>query len=114
MTHLVNLIVTSIWVSMKGGDAGMLIWGSVPLLDNWLAAFIVVIASGIWMSPFIGWFLLVSAWTKRSPLLMAFMPLILIPLLEWILLQARFFATPCSAAGIDCRCFERWISRFFR
>jgi ABC-2 type transport system permease protein len=27
-THLVNLIVTSIWVSAKGGDAGVMIWGS--------------------------------------------------------------------------------------
>ncbi len=91
-THLVNLIVTSIWVSMKGGDAGLLIWGSVPLLDNWFAAFIVVLASGIWMSPFIGWFLFVSSYTKRSPLLMAFMPLILIALLEKIILRTHIFA----------------------
>ena len=26
------------------------------------------------MSPFIGWFLFVSTWTKRMPILMAFMP----------------------------------------
>jgi len=88
-THIINLIVTSIWVSMKGGDGGMLIWGSVAFLDNWLAAFIVVLASGIWMSPFIGWFLLVSAYTKRSPLLMAFMPLFLIGLLEGIILRTH-------------------------
>ena len=90
-THLVNLIVVSIWVSMKGGDGGMLIWGSVSLLDNWLAAFVVVVASGIWMSPFVGWFLLVSAYTKRSPLLMAFMPIILIGLLEGIILRTHVF-----------------------
>ncbi len=98
-THLVNLIITSAWVSMKGGDAGLLIWGSVPILDNWLTAFIVLIASGIWMSPFIGWFLFVSAWTKRAPLLMAFMPLILVPLLEWIFLRTRFFASAVLDRG---------------
>ena len=98
-THLVNLVITSAWVSMKGGDAGLLIWGSVPLLDNWLTAFIVLIASGIWMSPFIGWFLFVSAWTKRAPLLMAFMPLILVPLLEWIFLRTRFFASAVLDRG---------------
>jgi ABC-2 type transport system permease protein len=99
VTHLINLTITSAWVSMKGGDAGLLIWGSVPLLDNWLAAFIVLLASGIWMSPFIAWFLFVSAWTKRAPLLMAFMPLILIPLLEWIILRTRFFATAVFDRG---------------
>jgi len=91
-THIVNLIVTSVWVSAKGADAGHLIWGSVPLIDNWVAALIVTLASAIWMSPFIGWFLFVSAYTKRSPLLMAFMPLILIPIIEFIFLRSSFFA----------------------
>lgn len=91
-THIVNLIVTSLWFSAKGADAGHLIWGSVPLMDNWLAALIVTLASAIWMSPFIGWFLFVSAYTKRSPLLMAFMPLVLIPLLELIFLRSTVFA----------------------
>lgn len=92
VTHLVNLVVTSVWVSAKGADAGHLIWGSVPLLDNWLAALIVTLASAIWMSPFVGWFLFVSAFTKRSPLLMAFMPLVIVPLLELIFLRSSVFA----------------------
>lgn len=99
VTHILNLIVIAIWVSMKGGDAGLLIWGSVPLLDNWLAALIVVLASGLWMSPFVGWFLFVSAYTKRSPLLMAFMPLILISLLEKILLRTHYFAENVLGRG---------------
>ena len=90
-THIVNLIVTSIWVSAKGGDAGLLIWGSVPLLDNWLAGLIVMLGTALWMSPFVGWFLFVSAYTKRSPFLMAFMPLVLIPLLEVIFLRSSMF-----------------------
>jgi len=98
-THIVNLIVTSIWVSAKGGDAGLLIWGSVPLLDNWLAGLIVILASAIWMSPFIGWFLFVSAFTKRAPLLMAFMPLVLIPLLEVIFLRSSVFAEAVFGRG---------------
>lgn len=98
-THLINLIVTGIWVSMKGADAGLLIWSSVPLLDNWAAALVVILASSVWMSPFIGWFLFVSALTKRSPLLMAFMPLILISLLEGIVLRTHLFADYVLARG---------------
>lgn len=90
-THIVNLIATSIWVSMKGGDAGHLIWGSVPLFDNWAAALVVILASSVWMSPFVGWFLFVSAYTKRAPLLMAFLPMVLIPLIEGIFLRSTFF-----------------------
>ncbi|MGB5411528.1 MAG: ABC-2 transporter permease [Woeseiaceae bacterium] len=98
-THIVNLIVTSLWVSAKGGDAGLLIWGSVPLLDNWLAGLIVMLATALWMSPFVGWFLFVSAYTKRSPLLMAFMPLVLIPLLEVIFLRGAMFAEAVFGRG---------------
>jgi ABC-2 type transport system permease protein len=92
----------------------MLIWSSVSLLDNWLAAFIVVIACGIWMSPFIGWFLLVSAYTKRSPLLMAFMPLLLIGLLEGIILRSHVFAENVLARGDGLPLFRTGnIERFF-
>lgn len=98
-THLINLIITSLWVSSKGGDAGMLIWGSVSIVDNWLAAFIVVIASSIWMSPFIGWFLFISAFAKRSPFLWAFLPLILLPLIEFIVFRSRIFATSVLERG---------------
>jgi len=105
-THLVNLIVTSIWVASKGGDGGLLIWGSVPLFDNWIAAFVVVMASGIWMAPFIGWFLFVSAFAKRAPWLMAFMPLILIALLEKIILRTSIFAEKVLGRGDGMPIFQ--------
>lgn len=114
VTHLVNLIITSIWVSMKGGDAGVLIWGSVAFLDNWFAALIVVVASAIWMSPFVGWFLLVSAYTKRSPLLMAFLPLILLGLLESIIFRTHVFAENVLARGDGIPLFRSIdVERFF-
>jgi ABC-2 type transport system permease protein len=91
-THLVNLIVTSGWVSMRGGDASVLIWGSVSLFDDWLSMIVLTYAAAIWMSPFVGWFLLVSAYTKRSPFMMAFLPLIIIPMLEGIFVHTNVFA----------------------
>jgi len=114
VTNLINLIVTSIWVSSKGGDAGMLVWGSVSFADNWTAMVVVLYAIALWMSPFIGWFLFVSAWTRRSPLLMAFLPLIVIPIIEGIFLRSAHFWTAVWGraaripvfAGID-------IERFF-
>jgi ABC-2 type transport system permease protein len=113
-THLVNLIVTSLWVSAKGGDAGVLIWGSVPILDNWLAALIVVVASGLWMSPFIAWFLFVSTWAKRMPILMAFMPPIVLGLLEWIVFRTQYFLTTIGDRGDMTPLFHSMsLERFF-
>ena len=113
-THILNLIVTSIWVSMKGGDAGMLIWGSVPLLDNWLAMAIAIFGVSIWMSPFLGWFLFVSAYTRRAPLLMAFLPLILIPMIEGIFTRSTNFAEAVWGRGAKIPLFaDMDIERFF-
>jgi len=92
-------VITTVWVMVKGGNAAHLIWGSVPLFDNWAAALIVTVASAVWMSPLIGWFLFVSAFTKRSPLLMAFMPLIIIPIIEWIFFRSKLFASAVFGRG---------------
>jgi ABC-2 type transport system permease protein len=99
VTHLVNLVITTGWVMVKGGNAAHLIWGSVPLFDNWAAALIVTVASAVWMSPLIGWFLFVSAFTKRSPLLMALMPLIIVPIIEWIFFRTKIFASAVFGRG---------------
>lgn len=90
VAHLVNLVLTSIFVSMQGGQAGFLIWKSAPLFDVWAAILVIMIALPIWFSPFIGWFLFVSAWTKRSPLLTAFLPLVIVPMLEYFIIRTHF------------------------
>ena len=91
-THIVVMTITSIWVSFRGADAGFLIWKAAPLLQNWAAILVFLLALPLWLSPFVGWFLLVSAYTKRSPLLVAFLPIILLPMLEKILLGTRMFS----------------------
>ena len=80
------MAVTSIWIGLRGANAWHLIWSAVPLVDTWAATLIFVLSLALWLSPFVGWFLLVSAYTKRSPLLMAVLPILLLPLLERIIL----------------------------
>jgi ABC-2 type transport system permease protein len=79
ITHIVVLVISSIWISVQGANAGYLIWQAAPLFENWTAILVFLLATPLWLSPFIGWFLLVSAYTKRSPLLAAFLPIILLP-----------------------------------
>jgi ABC-2 type transport system permease protein len=91
MTHIVLLILASFWVMSVGADAGHLIWSSVPLFDVWLGTFIVAIAMMFWLSPFVGWFLFVSAFARRSPFLIATMGIILLPIVERIVSPTSFF-----------------------
>ncbi|HZW59287.1 MAG TPA: ABC-2 transporter permease [Woeseiaceae bacterium] len=85
-TTLLVLTISGIWLSLRGGSAAQLIWSAAPLAENWLAALVFLLALPLWLSPFAGWFLLVSSWTRRSPLLVAFLPLVVAPMLERILL----------------------------
>lgn len=112
-THLVMLLLSSLWVMVEGGNAGHLIWGSAPILDNWLASAIIAFAMTLWLSPFLGWFLFVSAFAKRSPLLIAFLPIFVLPMLEkllvktdliWHAIFVRTFEPPLS--NVDFSAFS--------
>ena len=82
VTDIVVLLVLSIWVAIQGGDANHLIWNSVSLIDSWVAISFFVFALPLWLSPFVGWFLFVSGFVKKMPLMLAFLPIIILPMLE--------------------------------
>jgi len=92
VTHLVVLTISSVWISFQGANAGHMIWSAAPFLDNWAATLVFLLAVPLWSSPFIGWFLFVSALTKRSPLMMAVLPLLILPMLEKILIGTTTIA----------------------
>lgn len=92
VTHLVVLIITSVWLGARGANAWHLIWTAVPFIDNWTSTLVFLLALSLWLSPFIGWFLFVSGFTKRSPLLTASLPIAVLPLLERIIFDTSVFA----------------------
>lgn len=92
VTHIAVFLIGSVWIGIRGGNPWHLIWGSVPFFDNWTATLVFLLALPLWLSPFVGWFLFVSAFTKRSPFLTAFLPLAILPLLEKMLFNTAVFA----------------------
>ena len=92
VTQLANLIIMSFWVNARGGSPGHLLWDFGAIFDIWGATLIFLIAVPLWLAPFIGWFLFVSAFTKRSPLLVAFLPIFVLPMLERMILGTKFLA----------------------
>jgi ABC-2 type transport system permease protein len=91
ITDVIVLLALSAWVAIQGGDAGHLIWSSVSLIDSWVASAIFVLAVPLWLSPFIGWFLFVSGFAKRMPLLLAFLPIFVLPMLEAMTSKTTMF-----------------------
>lgn len=91
-TQLVSLVLTSVWLKFEGGNPGLLIWGPLNLFDIWLGTLMFVLAVPLWLSPFIGWFLFVSASARRAPLAFAFMPIFILPMIEKIVFGSEFLA----------------------
>jgi ABC-2 type transport system permease protein len=105
ITHLAVLLITSVWVGIRGGSGLQLIWASAPFFDNWTATLIFLLALPLWLSPFIGWFLFVSAFAKRSPFLVAFLPLVILPMLEKMLFDSAVFAEAVFVRSIKMPLF---------
>ncbi|NIL94847.1 MAG: hypothetical protein GTO71_10530 [Woeseiaceae bacterium] len=88
ISHLLNLVTMSIWLSTEGVNPLRFVWGAVPLFDTWAAVFVFLLAVPIWMAPLLGWFLFISAWAKRGPLLRAVLPIAMLPILEYIIFKS--------------------------
>lgn len=91
LTHVVVLLLASVWLGIQGANAWHLIWRAAPLAGNWTATVVFLLALPLWLSPFIGWFLFVSAFTRRAPLLVAFLPIVILPMLEKSLIGTSLF-----------------------
>lgn len=106
VTHLIVLASASVWIAARGADAGHLIWSSAPLGEIWLAMLAFFIALPLWLSPFAGWFLFVSAFARRSPLLLAFLPILVLPMLENSLVGTTLFTDAFFVRSVQLPLFR--------
>lgn len=91
VTQIGVMIISSGLIAFKNGSPWHLLWKPAPLLDLWVVQTWFLVAFSLWMAPISGWFLFVSGFVKRSPLLMAFLPLAVIPLMEHLLFRTDYF-----------------------
>ena len=91
ITDFLVLVAVSLWVAIQGGDVGHLIWSSVSIVDTLLGTIVLVFALPLWLAPFIGWFLFVSGFTKKMPLMLAFLPIFVLPMLEGMTSKTSLF-----------------------
>jgi ABC-2 type transport system permease protein len=105
-THLVVLATASAWMAVHGANPWDLLWSTAPLGEIWLATLAFFIGMPLWLSPFAGWFLLVSAWTRRSPLLLGFLPIVVLPMLEKSLIGSRVLADAFFQRSVEMPLFR--------
>jgi ABC-2 type transport system permease protein len=91
-TQWLMLLLSSVVVLARGQSVAAL-WSQVPMWQIALMLFFHLLAiHGLWYAPFYAWFLLVSAWARRAPLIWAVLPPLVIGVMEKIAFNTSHFA----------------------
>ena len=99
-TQIVTLLISTVVAWIGGGSAWELIWKPVPLLQVWLLMLYSLVVMTLWYIPFIGWFMLASAWAKKGAFLWGILPIVGLGQLEYLTSEsARFFQMLGEHAG---------------
>lgn len=88
ITEIICLILFSITMSAKGFSQWTFLWEPSALAHALALQFYSIFTQISWLFPFIGWFMLCSAFSKKAPSIRAFVPLIGISIIS------AFFLTP--------------------
>jgi ABC-2 type transport system permease protein len=91
VTQALMLLIGS--ARLLGSDVSVAtLWGHLALFQMWaMLLYHLVALHGLWWAPFWGWMLLVSAWSRRAPVLWATLPLLAIGLVEKIAFNTSHF-----------------------
>jgi ABC-2 type transport system permease protein len=93
VTQWFMLLLSSV-VVLARGQSVVALWSHVPLSQTAPMLFFHMLAiHGLWYAPFYAWFLLVSAWARRAPLIWAVLPPLVIGVMEKIAFNTSHFAT---------------------
>ncbi len=85
-TQLLMLLITTIALLVNGMSPATT-WTNVNFLEQALILLYTLVALTLWHAPIYGWFLLVSAWTRRATFLWAVLPWLGLAALEKIAFQ---------------------------
>ena len=89
--QLLLLLWSSNILLLKGLNAATL-WARVPLFKMTLVMVYGLVVHALWHAPLYAWLLLVSAWSRRVPILWAVLPGMAISAFEHVALGTRYFA----------------------
>ena len=91
-THIAMLLLGSA-ILIASGTSGAALGNELKLTHIWRMLFIHLMAGhGLWYAPIYAWFLLVSAWARRAPLLWAVLPPLAVGAVEKIAFNTSHFA----------------------
>lgn len=89
--HFIMLVVSSVALAASGQSVATL-WRQLAPGQMWmLLLYHLVTVHALWYAPIYGWLLFVSAWAPRAAFLWAFLPLLVIGMVEKFVFNTSYF-----------------------
>ncbi len=76
------VMLWSTGVTVANGIGPMALWSHLDLSTMWVVLPYGLVINALWQAPVFAWFILVSGWAKRTPILWAFGPFVAAALVE--------------------------------
>jgi ABC-2 type transport system permease protein len=89
LTHLAFWVLWQLGVAM-GHVPAVLSWDTLAWIKVNIAIFLCVVLAALWYAPLAAALLFVSAAVRRSPIMWATLPVIFVPVLEYIAFRTRY------------------------
>ena len=91
-TQLILLLWSTV-VLMGSGMSPAPLWAELRLIEIPVTMLYGIGAFTLWHAPMYGWLLLVSGWARRTPVLWAFLPVVVISVAERVTFQTTYFGS---------------------
>jgi ABC-2 type transport system permease protein len=88
-SHLIALAIWKLRVA-GGGIPDVVTWDTRAWLRGETVILLCLILSSVWYAPVVAAGLLVSAWVKRSPVMWATLPVLFLPIFEYLFFRTRY------------------------
>ena len=92
LSQLVVLFWSSVVLMMHGMSPAPY-WGQLPLFEMPVTLIYGIGVFALWHAPIYGWLLLISAWAKRTPVLWAILPFLVLSALERMIFSTQHFGS---------------------
>lgn len=86
-TNFLMLIIGTIFAWLSGVDAWSALWANSGFFKVATYQFAAIYMAMLWATPFVGYLLLVSSWTKKVPFLVATVPPVLVVIAEGMIFK---------------------------
>jgi ABC-2 type transport system permease protein len=90
LAHLLCTAILGLRV-LSGTVPVVFTWSTYEWLRTGWVMLLVTLLAALWYAPLAGYLLVMSAWVRRAPVLLATLPVVIGPILEWLAFGTRHF-----------------------